>query len=312
MPKGNHRDRQAELLAGLAAYEAQFGALPGIAEPAARVTLVEQMISSLRRIDYIRGFRDRPIMSPERTNPHSSLFDPLKGAYYLDKKGARDEAVWIAFIGTHFGKHAQDGWKLAANVMGSFGQGPVWTLEQYGAHTTQFKAMLAAHEADLKSKIISGRFSNHRQYQSKKIDKISLVFSTFHEWLTGCGGINARVRLIHKSIGQNPTAVFKELYRSMEEVYGFGRLGNFDFLTMLGKLDLSPIEADSVHFTGATGPLSGAKLLVMGAANTKGQTKVIEKAIDTLDDYLNVGKQVLEDSLCNWQKNPTVYVYFKG
>lgn len=312
MPKGNHRNRQAELLAGLAAYEAQFGPLPGIVGPAARATLVDQMISSLRRIDFVRGFRYRPIMSPERIDPYSSLFDPLKGAYYLGRKGARDEAIWIAFIGTHFGKHARDGWKLAANVMGSFGQGPVWTLKQYGAHTAQFEAMLAAHEADLKSKAISGRFSNHRQYQSKKVEKIALVFSTFHEWLTGFDGIDARVRLIHKSVGQNPTAVFKELYRSMKEVYGFGRLGNFDFLTMVGKLDLAPIEADSVHFTGATGPLSGAKLLILGDKDANGQTKAIETAVDTLDNYLNVGKQVLEDSLCNWQKSPTVYVYFRG
>ena len=228
----------------------------GITDPVARSTLVEQMISSLRRIEYIREFRRRADISPERINPHSPLFDPLKGAYYLNTKGLRDEGMWLAFVGTHFGKHALDGWKLAANVMGSFGQGPVWTLEHYDAASVQFEAMLAAHETDLKSKTSSGRFSNHRQYQSKKSEKIGLVFSTFYEWLAGPGGIDQRVRSIHKSVGQNPTAVFRELYLSMKDVYGFGRLGVFDFLTMVDKLNLAPIEADSVHFTGATGPLA--------------------------------------------------------
>ena len=312
MPTGIHRSRQSELIAGLAAFEAKFGKLPGIVDLAARATLVEQMISSLRRIEYIRGFRQRPDMSPDRINPHSSLFDPLKGAFYLDAKGERDEAVWLTFLGTHFGKHAVDGWKLAANVMGSFGQGPIWTLDRYGSQTAQFEAMLTNQAADLESKSISGRFSNHRQYQSKKVEKIAAVFATFHEWLTGPGGINARVRQIHESVGQEPTAVFRELYRSMKGVYGFGRLGTFDFLTMLGKLDLAPIEADSVHFVGATGPLSGAKLLVLGATDAKGKAKDIEKVIDALDDFLHVGKQVLEDSLCNWQKSSTRYVYFRG
>ena len=74
---------------------------------------------------------------------------------------------------------------------------------------------------------------------------------------------------------------------------------------------VTPIEADSVHFVGATGPLSGARLL-LGAAGAQATPKQVELIIDGLDDYLHVGKQVLEDSLCNWQKNPTSFVYFRG
>lgn len=312
MPNGIHRDRQAALLNALAAYEADYGSLPGIADPAARATLVEQMISSLRRIEYVRGFRNRPPMAPGRIDPHSKLFDPLKGAFYLEGRGQRDEAMWLAFVGTHFGKHADDDWQLAANVMGSFGVGPVWTLAEYSADFSAFDAMLAAHQADLADRTISGRFSNHRQYQSKDADVISKVFKTFHDWLMGPGGIDNRVRDLHQQVGQEPVAVFGHLYASMSQVYGFGRLGRFDFLTMIGKLDLAPIEADSVHFVGATGPLSGARLLLTGAIDGQGTPKQVEKIIDGLDDYLNVGKQVLEDSLCNWQKNPTTFVYFRG
>ncbi|UYQ70897.1 hypothetical protein OF122_12585 [Pelagibacterium flavum] len=312
MTKGSHRSRCNDLLAGLSAYEADHGPLPGINDPAARVTLVAQMISSLRRIEYVRIFRQRPAMSPLRIEPQSDLFDPLKGAFFLDSKGSRDEAVWLAFIGTHFGKHQTDAWKLAANVMGSFGAGPTWTLSNYAGDPAGFDAMLLAHQAELEDKLLSGRFSNHRQYQSKQAEVISRVFATFSDWLLSPGGINARVRAIHEKVGQEPSVVFSQLYKSMKEVYGFGRLGKFDFLTMIGKLDLAPIEPDSVHFVGATGPLSGGKLLLLGSTEAKAMPKSIEARIDTLDDYLNVGKQVLEDSLCNWQKNPTTFVYFRG
>lgn len=300
------------MLQGLADYERQYGPLPGIVDPDARKTLVLQMVSSLRRIEFVRGFRARPQMSPNRVDPHQPLFDPLKGAFSLEQRGKRDEAVWLAFIGTHFGKHAIDAWKLAANVMGSFGAGPVWTAEEYGRRHADFAAMLVAHQNDLRSPAISGRFSNHRQYQSKAADVIAKVFASFYAWQFEHGGIDARVRSINAQRGQQPTVVFRELYRSMDTVYGFGRLGRFDFLTMIGKLDLAPIEADSVHFSGATGPLAGGRLLVHGNRKAKVTAKAVEARVDALDSYLDVGKQVLEDSLCNWQKSPTVYEYFSG
>jgi len=312
MSKGSHRDREAALLQGLVDYETQFGPMPGIVDPDARATLVQQMVSSLRRIEFVRGFRARPQMSPARVDPQHSLFDPLKGAFYLEQRGARDEAVWLAFIGTHFGKHAIDAWKLASNVMGSFGNGPIWTADRYNRYQADFDAMLIAHQDDLRSPAISGRFSNHRQYQSKAADVIARVFASFHAWQFEHGGIDARVRAINSQKGQEPTGVFRELYRSMQSVYGFGRLGKFDFLTMIGKLDLAPIEADSVHFSGATGPLAGGRLLIHGDRKAKFTAKSVEAKVDALDAYLGVGKQALEDSLCNWQKNPTVYEYFSG
>jgi hypothetical protein len=181
MPRGIHRDRGDALAHGLASYEADFGALPGIADPDARRTLVLQMVSSLRRIEFVRGFRVRPQMSPARINPMHSLFDPLKGAFFLEQRGEREEAVWLAFVGTHFGKHGADAWKLASNVMGSFGHGPIWTAQQYSEHQADFDAMLIAHQDDLRSPAVSGRFSNHRQYQSKSADTIAKVFASFRE-----------------------------------------------------------------------------------------------------------------------------------
>ena len=311
MPRGAHRARGARLLAGLRQYENEVAPLPGIAQPEARETLIEQMISSLRRIEYLRAFRDRPIV-PARMDSHSPFFDPLKGAYYLGLRGHRDEAVWMTFVATHFGKHVDDGWKLAANVMGSFGNGPVWTAHHYGGHADAFSTMLARHQGDLSDPTISGRFSNHRQYQSKNATIIAQVFATYHHWQFAQGGFDGLIRQVHRSVGQSPTATFQALYQSMKPVYGFGRLGNFDFLTMLGKLDLAPIEPDSVHLSGATGPLRGARLLLHGNAEAHGSPKQQEALIDALDGYLEVGKQVLEDSLCNWQKSPTEYLYFRG
>lgn len=306
-----HRDRRQELLDNLFRYEAQHGALPGIADPAWRETLIAQLISSLRRIELIRSLLTKNI-DQRRLDPSSPLFDPLQGSLLLSRQGNADEAIWLAFIGTHFGKHLKDGWKLPALVFGSFGQGPLWTAARYGADPHKFDRMLDANRARLIDPKQSGRFSNHRQYQSKKPEVIARVFRSFHAWQFEDGGFDAKVRTIHQRVGQQPTRTFDALYRSMKDVYGFGRLGNFDFLTMIGKLHLAPIEPGSVYLQGATGPLAGAKLLFHGNRKFQTGAKGLGDRVDGLDPYLNVGKQVLEDSLCNWQKSPQRYVYFKG
>lgn len=311
MEQALHRDRGNDLLEGLDRYEKENGSLPGLSDPEYRRTLVAQMVSSLRRIEYISVVRQRS-MSSQRSDPQSPLFDPLRAALADAHRGKLDEAVWTTFVATHFGKHISDGWKLAANVYGSFGHGPTWTAAEYTKDPAGFENMLQQRSAELRNSKQSGRFSNHRRYQSKDPSNIARTFSTYHQWQFRNGGFDAKIRDIHRRHGQRPEEVFDVLFHSMNYVHGFGRLGNFDFLTMLGKMQLAPIVPGSVYLVGATGPLRGAQLLFLGDAEKNGQPRALEQSVDRLDDYLNVGKQVLEDSLCNWQKSPRKYVYFAG
>ncbi|WP_431674486.1 hypothetical protein [Rhizobium leguminosarum] len=306
-----HYDRRAELDAAITAYEKAHGKLAGLSTAARKNTWLDQLISSLRRIEYMKLLTTAKI-DPAREDPNDLLFDPIRAAARLGKLGKRDEAVWMAFIATHFGKHVTDGWKLAANVLGSFGAGPVWDVATYGNDCTAFDRMLVQNQAALADPLKSGRFSNHRQYQSKKPNIISAVCSTYYDWQFSAGGFAQLIQKTHQRVGQNPTEVFDDLYRSLNSVYGFGRLGKFDFLTMLSKLDLAPIEAGSAYIVGATGPLSGAKLLFYNTTNHAVSAGQLSPRVDGLDNYLQTGKQVIEDSLCNWQKSPDKYIYFKG
>ena len=61
-----------------------------------------------------------------------------------------------------------------------------------------------------------------------------------------------------------------------------------------------------------TGPLSGARLLYGGAVNAHIGWATLEDWLLDLDAVLGVGMQVMEDSLCNWQKSPTRFVHFRG
>ncbi|MEH6673467.1 MAG: hypothetical protein V7666_03595 [Sulfitobacter sp.] len=311
MALGAHKDKANIILAALADFEKDHGSLPGIASSTSRDTLVAQVISSMRRIDFIANVVASKI-HPQRLDPHNVLFDPYKGASLLLRKGELDEAVWLVFLATQFGKHIVDGWKLAGNVMGSFGNGTVWTRAQYQKSQAGFEAMLLNNVSSLNDWRIAGRYSNHRQYESRKPEKIAKVFRSFDEWQGKNDGFRERLQEIHVARGQNPEEAFDGLYRSFKKVHGFGRLGAFDFLTMIGKLEIAPISPGSVYLNGATGPLSGAKLLFFGNTACNLSVSELEKKVDKMDSYLSVGKQVIEDSLCNWQKSPNLYVHFRG
>jgi hypothetical protein len=80
--------------------------------------------------------------------------------------------------------------------------------------------------------------------------------------------LGSRFGAYSQSKGNNPHTLFDAAYDSLT-IERFGRLAKFDFLALLGRLDLAPIAPGSAYLSGATGPLRGARLLVDGNASSK-------------------------------------------
>jgi hypothetical protein len=98
----------------------------------------------------------------------------------------------------------------------------------------------------------------------------------------------------------------------MDEVWRFGRLAKFDYLSMLGKLDLADIEPGSTYLEGATGPAAGARLLFAGDSKADIPLVRLDQLLKEMEAKLAVGMQALEDALCNWQKQPERFTSFRG
>jgi hypothetical protein len=105
---------------------------------------------------------------------------------------------------------------------------------------------------------------------------------------------------------------FDHLYCSMDDVIAFGRTAKFDYLTMVGKLGLAQIEPGIPYLDGSTGPLRGARLLFGGSRTANINVHTLDKWLTEVGITLNVGMQVLEDALCNWQKSPGKFIPFRG
>jgi hypothetical protein len=227
------------------------------------------------------------------------------------RKGELDEAFWLVFLSTHFGKHVKYGWGLTRAIYGG-SNGETWTWKRVSENVDAFRSWMSKTEADLKSKYA---FSNHRKYQSLSAYSdtgTGAVIASYVSWVAPPRTHLQMIQELHTKIGQDPRVVFDSLYGSMDTVMGFGRLGKFDFLTMLGKLGVAPIEPGSAYLVGATGSLQGARLLFTNDAKAKISPRELDARLAKLDSYLDVGMQVLEDSLCNWQKSPIKFTSFRG
>lgn len=282
--------------------------LPGIQNPQARKTLVVQIIDSERRVKFVETLAVRPI-DPARADPNSPIFDPLRAALLHMNAGRRDEAYWIVFLATHFSKHSIDGWGLMKAVYGKLGENPYWTWSEISGGTGKFRAWLKANQQLL----ARWRFGNHRKYESKRADtKRSLadVIDSYVNWVQPPKTHEQRFGEL-VNFANDPEVRFERLYVNMDGILSWGRLARFDHITMLGKLGLYNVMPGRSYLKGATGPRRGAALLLTGNAATKINPAAAEATLIALGTSLGVNQQIIEDSLCNWQKSPDLYVKFR-
>ncbi|GAA5269327.1 hypothetical protein MQK76_15805 [Vibrio cholerae] len=281
-------------------------------------TLSKQILDSIRRIEYVRAVGKNTI-SVLRANPHSDIFDPIRAAWWHKNNGNYDEACWLVFLSTHFGKNKKTGWRLCKDIYGGLGE-KKWDWESISENIENFKKWYENAYIEICNDNIQRSFGNHRKYETlKPYGKRSLpkVIESYVKWIGGSKSHLARFSEAEAIIGQtiSPEGLFDILYKDMKSVVSFGRTAKFDYLTMLTKIGLIELDPKDLYLSGATGPLSGSKLLLFN-------DKKHPISINNLNDELyklsqiipvkNLKMQIMEDALCNWQKSPDIYKYFGG
>jgi len=306
-------DKRQQLLAGLVEYSVSHEALAGATTEARRQSLVEQMVESMRRIEFVKRISIKNI-SPVRSDPERSLFDPLRAASLHFRNGNLDEAFWLVFLATHFGKHLKDQWRLTRDIYRGDGVSP-WTFARVANNPDAFDTWLAAEYERLKGDGVSRRFGNHRKYETLRPDSARGTNRVLQSYIAWVGANRQHTGLLSEATeeaGADPKALFNYLYDSMKDVQSFGRTARFDFLTMVGKLGLANIEPGIPYLVSATGPLAGARLLFGGSKTFNLRAEDLDDKVAALGAFLNVGMQVMEDALCNWQKSPDSFIAFRG
>lgn len=295
----------------LVRFAADDHPLPGLRDAAHRESFVEQLVESLRRIEYVHLI-ERKHHGQERGDPSSELFDPLRAAVLAKRRGDFDEACWLVFLAIHCGKNLRCGWRLARLIYA--GGGRSWTWARVSAHPAEFSRWLAGHEAQLRP---DGRygFGNHRKYETldpQSARGTGYVVESYVRWVMVHGGHAGLLRHASDEAGGNPALAFDHLYHGINAVMSFGRMAKFDYLTMLSKLGLAEIEPGIPYMSGATGPVRGARLLFGARGGRPIPVRELDRLTALLGRRLGAGMQAMEDSICNWQKSPGRFRPFRG
>ena len=308
------RTRALELKATLSAFSANYHLLSGISDERACDCLVEQLLESIRRLQYVQVMLQREV-SEQRADPAGDGFDPLLGAMWHLRQGNRDESFWLVFLFVHFGKHRSAGWRYAREVYAGVGSGGIWTWARVSVDTAGFRAWLHDQQGMLRREGVPRGFGNHRKYQSLDAHSQSGTGAAVETYVRWIDPPRAHDELFTDALvaSQNvPETAFDLLYQSMNAVASFGRTAKFDYLSMIGKLGLARIKPGKTYMHGATGPSQGARLLLYGKRDSKARVADLETVLTALGSELDVGMQVIEDALCNWQKSPKLFRPFRG
>jgi hypothetical protein len=157
-------------------------------------------------------------------------------------------------------------------------------------------------------------FGNHRKRQTitdtnTRGTGTGDIVDSYINWVRGFGSQQAAFASFTNAGATPATDAFDKAFESMSAVTGFGRTAKFDYLTMVHKLDLAPIQPSRLCIPGSTGPVKGARLLLGMADATK---KQLDIHCTKLAAYIGVTPDILEDALCNWQKSPTSFKPYRG
>lgn len=288
--------------------------MPGLAHQNHKAVFVEQLVDSVRRVRYVETIAARAV-SHSRLDPHSDTFDPIRAASHYGHIGQTDEGCWLVFLAIHFGRHADTGWRLCQDIYAGASAEP-WTWSQVIANAGAFDTWLHNAHTHFQADGIARRFGNHRKYETLRADSpraLYLVAQSYLDWVGPTFTHQTRIdQALHAANG-NGRLAFRLLYTEMD-VLSFGRTAKFDYLTMLGKLGLAQLEADSTYMSEATGPRRGAKFLFFGNTQASASNASLERKVAMLEGALELGAQgmqVLEDAICNWQKSPDAYLRFR-
>ncbi|APE28055.1 hypothetical protein [Aurantiacibacter gangjinensis] len=293
----------------LDAYSREVRELPGVGDDASRDTLALQLVASVRRERYFELLQERGAIPAFRANPHDDRFEAELGLVHLLQRGQIDEAAWLVFLMTVFGKPAGSGWKRLRDVYGRLGTARAdWNSMQ--AQPDLLETWLARHWQE-----VGGDQGGHRRYESMRPDSrrpIGRAITQYANWIGCAGGHEAKFAQLVREAGNSREAIFDEFFRALPCV-GFARLGRFDWVSMLDRYGIVHATPGSAYLRGSTGPLRGASLLFTGSTKAPARlTASFEKWLLELDGRVEVGMKVWEDALCNWQKHPAHFVHYKG
>ncbi|MGH2690058.1 MAG: hypothetical protein ACRDKW_14815 [Actinomycetota bacterium] len=274
-----------------------LAALPGLSESGER----ERFLAALRTAAAHREEEQAIAMDPGEEDqlelPFADSWDPRRAIVQWHRAGDVEEATWLTFLTSYFAAaDVGDPWRSVRTVYSGFGE------HRIGWRAVYQDAAAALAPCTNRAKEYEGlSFGNHRKNEPLKADHRYGIEAVVRSYLTLVKrlGNGSQAQMFTRYNG-DPGLKFHKLLVDVTGVLRFGRLGAFDFLTLLGTLGVQPLAPAHLYLEGSTWPLEGAKRLL--GAPDRAKAPELDSRCSAVARELGVSIAVMEEALCTWHK----------
>ena len=260
--------------------------------------LTKQTFDSIRRIEIFNTYKTKADIAVRTKSNYFITSNPFILSQREDL--SYENRIWIIYLAVYFGKSKKSGWALFNKA--TFYSNKSLIDFDYVKNNKQdyFDYLKAINFFDGKT------FSNHRKFVKKSLE--------------GDRGLIRSMDFLIDNIDsfiEVNKLTFDDCYKKGLRIPNFNRLGSFDFTSNLVKCGLDIEEPKKMYLRNSSGPLAGLKLILkLSGSDYNNESAMIfgEKIESWFLHNTNIFMvcQVLEDSICNWQKQPVNYSYFSG
>lgn len=260
--------------------------------------LARQTEDSIRRIEIYDSYRLKAEKATESQAPFTHTSNPLVLAQRSDL--SLNNRVWVLYLATYFGKSDKSNWELFKRA--SFREDKsLIGFKEIQSDPNAFFDYLSSID------FFNGcDYSNHRKFTAKHLD--------------GPKGVFRSMKYVIENINvysQGKIFEFEDMNKLALKIPNFGRLAAFDFTSTLVKCYCNVNEPKSMYAEDSSGPLNGLRLILKKTNNETSVKAQIQLSYDLMEWFSKNSSifmlgQVLEDAVCNWQKNTIVYKRYTG
>ncbi|MRT17562.1 hypothetical protein F3C99_11410 [Vitellibacter sp. q18] len=260
--------------------------------------LANQTSDSIRRIQIYDAYRLR---AQEAVQGKKSFFHTSNPFVLAQRSDLNyQNRVWIIYLATYFGKSNKSKWELFNRATFRKNQSIILFDEIQADLNNYFKFLVSFdffQDCD---------YSNHRKFTPKNLLNSNGLFRSIEYF----------VKNVEFYSSENEME-FDEMYLRSQKIPNFGRLAGFDFTSSLVKCRFNIKEPKSMYADNSTGPLQALELLLKLTNNNSSKVSQKQLSADLMEWFLKNSRiymtgQVLEDAICNWQKNTVKYIRYSG
>ncbi len=263
------------------------------------IVLSKQTIDSIRRIKIYETYLEKARQADQKSLPYYITNNP----FILSQRDSLSiqTRVWIVYLATYFGKSLKSKWLLFIRSAFRKDRSLFLVEEIMEDRNSYFDYLRNINFFD------SSSYSNHRKFTKKSLEGTKGFLHSADYFLNHIG---------YFAFFTDPN--FHSVYTKAYRIPNFGRMAAFDFTSSLCKCGLGVKEPQSLYSSHSTGPLSALKSILSLAGSPKNeksdQIELGENLLLWFEQNTNIRMcaQVIEDAICNWQKNTEVYKRYFG